>query len=306
MRYRIRHETRYTYVSDVVHAHHLLHLVPRPSAYQQCVNFELTFTPTADRRHDVIDAFGNVVTRLELEQPHRQLSVLSELEVDVHRRPPVVAGQTDPWERVRDDLAYGGSWPARDRLEACKFRHESRHVRIKQMFTDYAEDCFAARQPVLTCAEALMSKLHGDLEYAPGETSVETPLPDVLRKRSGVCQDFAHLMIACLRSRGLAARYVSGYLRTNATRAAAPGESQGSALVGTGASHAWVAVYSPPFGWVELDPTNDCRAGTDHIAIAWGRDFGDVSPLRGVILGGGSHQLEVDVKVEPLTCAPTP
>jgi transglutaminase-like putative cysteine protease len=293
-------------VSDVAHAHHLLHLVPRPSAYQQCVSFELTFTPTADRRHDVIDAFGNVVTRLELEQPHRQLSVLSELEVDVHRRPPVVAGQTDPWERVRDELAYGGSWPARDRLEACKFRHESRHVRIKQMFTDYAEDCFAAGQPVLECAESLMSTLHGDLTYAPGETSVETPLPDVLRKRSGVCQDFAHLMIACLRSRGLAARYVSGYLRTNATRVAAPGESQGPALVGTGASHAWVAVYCPPFGWVELDPTNDCRAGTDHIAIAWGRDFGDVSPLRGVILGGGSHQLEVHVKVEPLSGAPTP
>jgi len=300
MRYRIRHETSYTYASDVVHSHHLLHLVPRPSAYQQCVDFELTFTPVADRRRDVVDAFGNVVTRLEFEQPHHQLTVLSELEVDVHRRPPVVAEQTDPWERVRDDLAYGGSWPARARLEACKFRHESRHVRIKQMFTDYAEDCFAPRQPVLVCAEALMSKLHYELEYAPGETSVETPLKDVLRNRSGVCQDFAHLMIACLRSRGLAARYVSGYVRTNTTHTAAAGEGNRAALVGTGASHAWVAVYSPPFGWVELDPTNDCRVGTDHIAVAWGRDFGDVSPLRGVILGGGSHQLEVSVKVEPL------
>lgn len=301
MRYRIRHETRYAYASDVVHAHHLLHLVPRPSAYQQCVDFELTFTPAADRRRDVIDAFGNVVTRLEFGQPHHQLTVLSELEVDVHRRPPLVADQTDPWERVRDDLAYGGSWPARERLEACRFRHESRYVRIKQMFTDYAEECFAPRQPVLACAEELMSKLHCELEYAPGETSVETPLQDVLRKRSGVCQDFAHLMIACLRSRGLAARYVSGYVRTNTTRAAAEGEDPRATLVGTGASHAWVAVYSPPFGWVELDPTNNCRVGTDHIAVAWGRDFGDVSPLRGVILGGGSHELEVCVKVEPLT-----
>lgn len=300
MRYRIRHETRYTYASDVVHSHHLLHLVPRPSAYQQCVDFELTFTPAADRRRDVVDAFGNVVTRLDFEQPHHQLTVLSELAVDVHRRPPVVAEQTDPWERVRDDLAYGGSWPAPARLEACKFRHESRHVRIKQMFTDYAEDCFAPSQPVLVCADALMSKLHCELEYAPGETSVETPLQDVLRNRSGVCQDFAHLMIACLRSRGLAARYVSGYVRTNTTDTAAAGEANRAALVGAGASHAWVAVYSPPFGWVELDPTNDCRVGTDHVAIAWGRDFGDVSPLRGVILGGGSHQLEVSVTVEPL------
>ena len=302
MRYRIRHETSYAYASDVVHAHHLLHLVPRPSAYQQCVNFELTFTPAAERRRDVIDTFGNVVTRLELSQPHRQLNVLSELEVDVHRRPPVVPDQTDSWERVRDDLAYGGSWPARDRLEACKFRHESRHVRIKQMFTDYAEDCFASMQPVLVCAETLMAKLHREIEYAPGETSIETSLKDVLRDRSGVCQDFAHLMIACLRSRGLAARYVSGYLRTNTAHTTAGGEDHRASLVGTGASHAWVAVYCPPFGWEELDPTNDCRVGTDHIAIAWGRDFGDVSPLRGVILGGGdSHQLEVSVKVEPVT-----
>jgi transglutaminase-like putative cysteine protease len=265
------------------------------------LNFQLTFTPAAERRRDVIDAFGNVVTRLEFEQPHRELNVRSELEVDVHRCLPVVPEHTDPWERVRRELAYGGSWPARDRLEACRFRHESRHVRIKQMFTDYAEDCFAARQPVLVCAEALMTKLHCELDYAPGETSVETPVKDVLCNRSGVCQDFAHLMLACLRSRGLAARYVSGYLRANPPGDVTRGAHQPSTtLVGTGASHAWVAVYSPPFGWVELDPTNDCRVGTDHIAIAWGRDFGDVSPLRGVILGGGSHQLEVSVKVEPL------
>jgi transglutaminase-like putative cysteine protease len=302
MRYRIRHETHYAYASDVVHSHHLLHLVPRPSAYQQCVTFELRFTPAADRRRDVIDAFGNVVTRLEFEQPHRQLEVRSELEVDVHRRPLVVPEQTLPWERVRNELTYGDSWPARERLEACRFRHESRHVRIKQIFTDYAEPCFAPGQPVLVCAEALMTKLHRELEYAPGETSVETPVKDVLRTRSGVCQDFAHLMLACLRSRGLAARYVSGYLRANVAEAATRRADQPSTtLVGTGATHAWVAVYSPPFGWVELDPTNDCRVGTDHIAIAWGRDFGDVSPVRGVILGGSNHRLQVSVKVEPLS-----
>lgn len=302
MRYHICHETHYRYISDVVHAHHLLHLVPRPLPFQQCTSFELTLTPGTGRRQDVVDAFGNVVTRLELEQPHRQLSVRSELEVDVHPRVHTLADRTDSWERVRSDLAYGATWPSRERLEACRFRHESPYVRIKHMFTDYAEDCFAPRRPLLSCAEALMTKIHTEMTYAPGETSVETPLRDVLDRKSGVCQDFAHLMIACLRSRGLAARYVSGYLRTNPPKPAEDEKDQDAVmLVGTGASHAWVSVYCPPLGWVELDPTNDCRVGTDHIAIAWGRDFGDVSPLRGVILGGGRHQLDVSVRVERLT-----
>jgi len=154
-----------------------------------------------------------------------------------------------------------------------------------------------------------MAKLHRDVRYAPGETTIEMPLTEVLNNRRGVCQDFAHLMIACLRSRGLAARYVSGYVRQLPSTADASGGTDvtgsgrvrnADALVGSGASHAWVAVYAPPFGWLELDPTNDTYVGTDHIAIAWGRDFGDVSPLRGVIMGGGAHTLSVTVKVERL------
>ncbi|HXX85667.1 MAG TPA: transglutaminase family protein [Casimicrobiaceae bacterium] len=297
-RYRIRHETRCSYASDVVHAHHLLHLVPRPLPFQQGVSFVLELTPAADGREDVVDVFGNVVTRLEFARAHRRLDVVSALQVDVHARPPAFAELTDAWEVVRDGLSYGGSWPARERLEACRFRHASPYVRVKRIYTDYAEECFPARRPILACADALMVKLHREFEYAPGETTIETPLHEVLRDRSGVCQDFAHVMIACLRSRGLAARYVSGYLRTRPrTRAAA----SGGALVGTGASHAWVSVYSPPLGWVDLDPTNNCRVGLDHIALAWGRDFGDVSPLRGVILGGHGHQLQVTVTVEALT-----
>jgi transglutaminase-like putative cysteine protease len=299
-RYRIRHETTYSYASDVVHAHHLLHLVPRPLPYQQGVSFDLTLRPAADRRHDVVDAFGNVVTRLEFGHAHRRLDVISELQVDVHARRPAFAALTDPWETVRSDLSYRGSAPAREHLAACRFRHESRYVRIKQMFTNYAEDCFPPRRPILACADALMVKLHREVEYAPGETTTETPLHEVLRTRTGVCQDFAHLMIACLRSRGLAARYVSGYLRAR-PRAGTASDSSAGELVGTDASHAWVSVYSPPLGWVDLDPTNNCRVGVDHIALAWGRDFGDVSPLRGVMLGGDSHQLQVSVRVEPLT-----
>ena len=296
-RYRIRHETRYLYAADVVHSHHLLHLVPRPASYQQCLEHEISIEPAAQRRVGECDAFGNPVLRIELAQPHRELAVVSQMQIEVHARPAVNADTTQPWDKVRDSFAYNGAWPSREQLDAARFRHESPHVRLKQGFTDYSAQCFPAGQPVLACAEALTRKLHADITYAPGETTIGTAATEVLDTRRGVCQDFAHLMISCLRSRGLAARYVSGYLRTNAPAEADDDEKK---LVGDGASHAWVSVWSPPYGWIEFDPTNGCFAGTDHVAVAWGRDFGDVSPLRGVILGGAEHQLSVTVQVEPI------
>ena len=282
-RYRVRHATAYTYASDVVHSHQLLHLVPRPAPYQQCLEHTIDISPAAYRRKEEIDAFGNPVTRVEFEHPHRRLEVTTDMEVEIYSRPAISAVDTVPWDRLAARFEYTGRSPARDDLEAVRFRSESPYVRVKRMFTDYAEDCFPAKRPILACAQALMTKLHTELMYAPGATTIATPVTEVLEIRRGVCQDFAHLMIACMRSRGLAARYVSGYVRS---------------LVGSAASHAWVAVYTPPFGWLELDPTNDTMVGTDHIAVAWGRDFGDVSPLRGIILGGGSHRLSVDVRVE--------
>ncbi|HEY0342628.1 MAG TPA: transglutaminase family protein, partial [Steroidobacteraceae bacterium] len=276
------------YASDVVHSHQLLHLVPRPAPYQQCLEHTIDISPAAYRRREEIDAFGNPVTRVEFEHPHRKLEVMTDMEIEVHTRPSIAAADTVPWDRLAGRFTYNGRSPGREDLEAVRFRFESPYVRLKRMFTDYAEDCFPAKRPILTCAQALMTKLHTELKYAPGATTIATPVTEVLEIRRGVCQDFAHLMIACLRSRGLAARYVSGYVRS---------------LVGSAASHAWVAVYAPPFGWLELDPTNDTMVGTDHIAVAWGRDFGDVSPLRGIILGGGSHRLSVDVKVERLAAA---
>jgi transglutaminase-like putative cysteine protease len=179
-------------------------------------------------------------------------------------------------------------------------------VRVKRVFTEYAEECFPSGHPILGCAEALMRKLHAEFHYAPGETTISTPLTELLARRRGVCQDFAHLMIACLRSRGLAARYVSGYVRMLERPEGTEPDTTAAPLRGGAASHAWVSVYSPPFGWVELDPTNDARVGTDHIAVAWGRDFGDVSPLRGVILGGGAHTLSVSVTVTPFAADRTP
>ncbi|HKT74236.1 MAG TPA: transglutaminase family protein [Steroidobacteraceae bacterium] len=292
-RYQVRHETAYRYGADVVHSHQLLHLVPRPSAFQQCLEHEITVSPASFRRRNEIDAFGNLVTRVEFEHPHRELIVTSRMEIDLHGRPTILAADTLTWERAAADLGYRGSGPPREALEACRFRHESPYVRIKRLFTEYAAECFPRGRPILACAEALMTKLHRDIRYAPGETTISTPLPEVLKNRRGVCQDFAHLMIACLRSRGLAARYVSGYVRQTTG-------DDAEGLVGAGASHAWVSVYAPPHGWVELDPTNDTYVGTDHISVAWGRDFGDVSPLRGVILGGGSHALSVAVTVQRL------
>jgi transglutaminase-like putative cysteine protease len=294
-RYRIRHETRYEYAAEVAHSHHLLHLVPRPTPYQECVEHDIDISPDSHRRSNEFDAFGNPMVRLELAVPHRELAVVSTMEIEVHARPAVLADTTMPWEKVRDSFAYRGAWPSRDQLDAARFRHESPHVRVKQAFTDWSADCFVADQPILVCAEQLTTKLKKDIEYVPGVTDIGTSPTEILATRKGVCQDFSHLMIACLRSRGLPARYVSGYLRTNAAK-----DESGRKLVGDGASHAWVSVWSPPYGWIEFDPTNGCFAGTDHVAVAWGRDFGDVSPLRGVILGGGQHQLSVTVVVEPL------
>jgi transglutaminase-like putative cysteine protease len=285
-RYRVRHETAYIYSSDVAHSHQLLHLIPRPAPYQQCLEHTITISPPAYRRREEVDAFGNPMTRVEFEHPHGRLEVTTDMEVEVHPRPAVIAADTLPWDRLAQRFRYTGRPPARGDLEAIRFRQESPYVRVKGMFTNYAEDCFPADCPILVCAQALMTKLHTELKYAPGATTVATPVTEVLDIRRGVCQDFAHLMIACLRSRGLPARYISGYVRT---------------LVGSAASHAWVAVYAPPFGWLELDPTNDTMVDTDHIAVAWGRDFGDVSPLRGIILGGGRHSLCVDVNIEQLS-----
>ena len=291
MRYHVRHETSYAYSGDVVHSHQLLHLTPRESVYQSCVAHDVDIEPSPAYRAADSDAFGNTVTRLEFDRPHRRLDVAAEMTVDIKER-PTCSEDSEPWERARSRFNYAARPPAEGLLEATRYRFESPYVRIKQRFTDYGESCFAAGKPLLECADSLMHKLYEDMTYAPGETSIGTPLLEVLKTKRGVCQDFAHLMIACMRARGFPARYVSGYLRTTPAPGVAP-------LVGADASHAWVAVYCPTGGWVEFDPTNGVKANTNHITLAWGRDFGDVSPLRGVIVGGGHHTLSVRVTVTP-------
>ena len=293
VRYQVRHQTVYAYGSDVAHAHHLLHLAPRTTETQTCEEFALELLPQPATRGTHVDAFGNSVTSLELDRPHDRLQVTARTLVQVRPRERPDPAASRPWEQVAEGLAYAPRPIEPTWLEAARFRTQSPYVPIKSIIAKYAAPCFSPGAPLLSAAAALMQKIFSEFTYSPGETQIGTPLLEVLAKRRGVCQDYAHLMIACLRAHGLAARYVSGYLRTQ------PAAGQGG-LVGADASHAWVAVFAPPFGWVELDPTNNLWVAQDHVLLAWGRDFGDVSPLRGVILGGGAHTLEVAVEVRPV------
>lgn len=291
-RYAVRHATIYEYGGDVVHSHHLLHLQPREFAYQRCLNHSLTLDPQPSFSREDVDAFGNAIARLEYDRAHERLAVTAEMQVEIFPRGAESLDAAEPWDRLRRRLSYHAAPVALPDLEACRFRMRSSHVPLKLAFEDYAADCFTPGRPVAAACQALMRKIYREFKYAPGSTTNRTSIVDVLKSRRGVCQDFAHLMISCVRSSGLAARYVSGYIRTIRTG--------GAAAIGGDASHAWVSVYCPPLGWLDFDPTNDCMIGEDHVTLAWGRDFGDVSPLRGMIIGGRRHKLQVDVRVLPL------
>ena len=292
MRYAVRHATVYEYGGDVSHSHHLLHLSPREFAYQRRLRHSLVLDPQPRIVRDDIDAFGNAIARLEYDRAHDRLAVTAEMQVEVIPRVAETLESTETWEAVRRRLSYHAVPLAAADLEACRFRMRSSHVLLKQAFEDYARECFRPHCAIAAATSDLMSKIHREFKYFPGSTNNRTSCVEVLQSRRGVCQDFAHVMIACLRSFGLAARYVSGYIRTV--------RKSGETAVGGDASHAWVSVYCPPLGWLDFDPTNDCLVGEDHITLAWGRDFGDVSPLRGVLVGGRRHKLEVDVRVQPL------
>jgi len=291
-RYQIFHDTHYRYAAAVSLAQQLAHLWPRESSAQRCLVRELEILPSPSQRQDGADVFGNPMSRLAFERPHDALQVNARLLVEVFAHAPDNLADSPPWEAVREQLAYHGGALDDEALEAARFRVESPFVRLKQAFADYATDCFAPQRPYLQAVEALMAKIFSEFTFDSEATLVATPLQEVLEKRRGVCQDFAHLMLACLRARGFSARYVSGYLLTH------PPAGQ-PRMIGADASHAWVSVYCPRLGWVDFDPTNNVLPDLEHITLAWGRDFADVSPLRGVILGGGSHDPEVRVTVMP-------
>ena len=291
--YQIFHDTCYHYDSPVSLAQQLAHLWPRECSWQRCTQRQLLISPQPSARRDELDAFGNPLTRLAFERPHDELQVNARLTVEVLARPLLDFNQSPAWELTRNALTYSSRPLPCDLLEASRYRFLSPYVHLKRSFVEFSQSCFPPGQPLLLGVQALMQKIFSEFTFDAEATQVATPLVEVLERRRGVCQDFAHLMLACLRSRGLAARYISGYLLTRPP----PGQPR---LIGADASHAWVSVFCPVLGWVDFDPTNNVQPALEHITLAWGRDFSDVSPLRGVILGGGSHVPEVRVTVMPV------
>jgi len=297
-RYRVTHDTHYAYALPVSLSQQLLHLAPRAHPRQQVLDWQLDCSPAPTRERVGLDPFGNPVSRIEFDFPHDELSVRAITEVIVSARAEAFNGEdSPPWEAVRDAFRYrSGQVPDADLLAASCYRLPSPFVPVGAAFADFAADCFIAKRPMLAACAALMQKIFREFRFDATATQIATPLAEVLALRRGVCQDFAHLLIACLRTLGLPARYVSGYLLTTPP----PGRPR---MIGADASHAWVAVRCPRQGWVEFDPTNNVLPELQHIVLGWGRDFGDVSPLRGVILGGGAHSPKVAVTVEPVAMA---
>ena len=298
MKLRVIHETVYQYTPAVQNAQHMAHLRPRTGVVQRVLTHALQIDPAPAQCEATQDVFGNTRAFFSLPFTHERLLVRAETLLETTPPPPAPPGE--PWEAVRERLAYRRGMPYHP---ATEFSFASPYIPRHADFVAYAQASFAPGRPLMDAARDLMARIHADFAYTAHATDAGTPALESLRLRRGVCQDFAHVMIGCLRSLGLAARYVSGYLLT----APPPGQPR---LVGADASHAWVSVWSPTAGrdgdtpdsaaWWDLDPTNDRAAGEDYVTLAIGRDYADVSPLRGVIHGGDHHVLQVGVTVEPV------
>lgn len=287
MNYEITHRTLYEYVAPVSVSQHVARLTPGTIATQTCNSFTLEITPVPTLRQTRTDYFGNELCLFSIQEVHRRLEIVTRSRVSVHAREAVSAEASLPWEEVaqlfRDPVSP-------DVVEPYQFVFDSPQVRASVELADYARESFGDDTPLLVGAKDLTRRIFHDFKYDPKATTVATPLEEVWQKRRGVCQDFAHLGIACLRSLGLPARYVSGYLRTR------PPEGK-PRLIGVDASHAWFSIFCPRTGWLDFDPTNNVQPGEEHIIVAYGRDFGDVSPVAGILTGGGQHEVKVSVDV---------
>ena len=288
MKYRVVHTTRYDYSERVPICYNLARLTPRACAHQTLLTTRIEVepvTPVHGRKRR--DYFGNELTYFTIQDPHRWLTVTVDSVVALSRPLHPATADTPAWDEVQGLL---GAADDEDALRAYQFVFDSRFVKSTPELGEYAKPSFAQGTPILETVLDLTTRIHRDFTYDPTATTIATPLVDVMRQRRGVCQDFAHLEIGCLRAMGLAARYVSGYIFGGE-------RAEGAPLTGAWASHAWVSVYVPGHGWVDADPTNNTLAGLDHITLAWGRDYEDVSPIRGVVLGGGQHSLTVAVNI---------
>jgi transglutaminase-like putative cysteine protease len=290
MIYRIVHRTTYEYRYPVSVGTHVACLKPRALPHHQLSRSELRIQPRPATRTERVDFFGNILCFFTIREPHKELVVEARSEVTMEGNATPWPQPPIPWEEAVKSIPNDHS-PAG--LDAYQFGFESPRIRLRPEFASYALQSFTPRRPMPEALRDLTARIHQDFRFDSKVTNVRTPTEEVFKKRRGVCQDFAHLQIACLRSLNLAARYVSGYLRTYPP----PGQPR---LVGADASHAWVSAYCPGIGWLDVDPTNNIVPWNGHVTLAWGRDYGDVSPLRGLILGGGSHTLKVAVDMKPL------
>ncbi|WP_368744627.1 transglutaminase family protein [Desertibaculum subflavum] len=291
MRYALRHLTRYAYGAPVDLGYHVLRMSPRETARQKVLSATLALAPQPSRDSGFIDHFGNAARHVVVEMPHSAFSATLEAVIEVARRGAGALPAGPSWEAVRDAMRDDG-FPADPAV--AEFCYASPLAPADEAAGAYAAACFPAGRPIVQALRDLTARIRRDFAYLPGATDITTPVAEVMAAKRGVCQDFTHVMIAGLRRLGLPARYVSGYLRTYPT-------ADAHALRGADASHAWIGAWcGPEIGWLDFDPTNDLVVDQEHITLAWGRDFDDVSPLRGVILGGGTHGVEVAVTVTPL------
>jgi transglutaminase-like putative cysteine protease len=307
------HETRYAYTPTVESAHHVLHLRPTSHPGQQLLRHTLTISPQPARLQELTDVYGNCRTYFSLHTPHDRLTVVADSIVSTL----ALNGTGDkaaaglPWEQVREQFRYqaGAAYDS-----ACEFVFASPYVPRDEAFAEFARPSFTPGRPLPEAAQDLMERIHAGMTYDSESTEVGTPALEALQLGKGVCQDFAHIMVACCRAMGVPARYVSGYLLTTP----APGQPR---LIGSDASHAWASVYCPvesegagmaladgqsPGVWLDFDPTNNRAPGEDYVTLAIGRDFLDVSPMRGVIRGGSRHVLDVAVTMTPIAKLPEP
>ena len=290
MIYKIVHRTAYKYKYPVSVGNHVACLKPRSLLRHRLAQCELHIQPTPATITERMDYFGNILYFFTVQEPHTELVVEARSQVTMESVVTALPHDALPWEEavrlLREDRSPEG-------LSAYQFRFESPRIRLRSQFAAYALESFTRGRPLREGLLDLTERIHNDFRFDSGVTTVRTTTEEVFRKRRGVCQDFAHFQIACLRSLNLSARYVSGFLRTYPP----PGQPR---LVGADASHAWVSAYCPGTGWLDLDPTNNLIPSNGHVTLAWGRDYGDVSPLRGLILGGGVHALTVAVDMEML------
>ncbi|MEM9021874.1 MAG: transglutaminase family protein [Planctomycetota bacterium] len=313
MIYQLTHTSTYAYSGRVARSHQLLRLTPRTTTLQHCAKQQISIEPAPSEQNDYADYFGNPTRYANVDALHETLVVTATSRVSVDQDLRLLPDPGPTWERVRDALPHDRT---AEGLYAYQFVYESPMVPVHPRLREFALASFPPSRPLLEACSDLNQRIFHEFDYDPASTTISTPVTQVLEQKSGVCQDYAHLMISCLRSLGLAARYVSGYVRPISSAIAAPDPQAVAGLSpqhpssapdqdyenrGASASHAWLSVYAVDAGWIDFDPTNQARPGhlkTDHITLAWGRDYTDVAPIKGVSLGGGAHTISVEVEIK--------